>query len=182
MKIPAALAGPVCLVIVVGFVYLGSKLNTLEARLASLYIQSATTPQHAGINPESAVSHTFYVPTYSHVYSKGGLPFLLEVTLTVHNTDPQYTVTLTRVDYYDTQGKRLRRYVTSPQQLAPFETRTFIVEKSDYRGGSGSNFVVEWTSDNRVSTPVIEAVMIGVDPEYQISFVRSGTPIERTKD
>ena len=70
--------------------------------------------------------------------------------------------------------------MTSPERLAPFETRSFVVEQSDYKGGTGSNFVVEWTADGQVRVPVIEAVMVGVDPEYRVSFVRSGVPTQRS--
>lgn len=182
MKFPVVVAALTLLVILVGFGHLGAQLNTIEERLESLPAQSATAPQRATTSPGPATSRMVYVPAYSHVYSKGGLPFLLEVTLSVHNTYPQYPVTLTRADYYDTKGERLRRYVTASQQLAPFETTAFVVEKSDYKGGSGSNFVVEWAAHGGASTPVIEAVMIGVDPEYQISFVRSGVPIEHSAD
>ncbi len=168
--------------LVAGFAYQSIKLNVLEERLDSLAAQAAVKPERATASRGSAVKGAAYVPAYSHVYSKGGLPHLLEVTLTVHNTDPEQPMSITRADYYDTKGKLLRRYVTSPEQLAPFETRTFVVEQSDYKGGSGSNFHVGWAAQSPVSPPVIEAVMVGVDPQYQVSFVRSGVPIHHSSD
>ena len=152
------------LVILGGFFYLGTRLYTLEQLLQ---------------RPTPAASRTVYVPAYSHVYSHGGLPHLLEVSLSVRNTDPRTSLTLTRADYYDTEGKLLRRYITAPMQLTPLASESFVVEKTDYRGGSGANFIVEWSADIPTSKPVIEAVMIGVDPAYQISFVRNGIPVER---
>ncbi len=182
MKLPVVMTVLTVLVILVGLGYLSTKLNILEEWRDSFSAQAGTAREGATISERSATSRAVYVPAYSHVYSKGGLPFLLEVTLSVHNTDPERSITLTRADYYDTKGKRLRRYVTTPQQLAPFETKAFVVEKSDYKGGSGSNFVVDWNAEDEVSKPLVEAVMIGVDAEYQISFVRSGVPIERSGD
>ena len=166
-------------IILLGLGYLGVRLHGIEQRLDSLTIgssveQPTTTPQ-----PKPATGHTVYVPAYSHVYSDGGKPYLLEVTLSVRNTDSQSNLTLTRADYYDTQGKRLRRHLKAARQLMPLESESFIVEKTDYKGGSGSNFIVEWSAERPISKPVIEAVMIGTDPDYQISFLRSGVPVER---
>ena len=149
-------------VVLAGFLYLSDRLYTLEERLQPL-----------------VDSRTVYVPAYSHVYSHGGQPYLLEVTLNVRNTDPKSNLTLTRADYYDTRGKLLRRYITTPRKLTALESDSFVVEKADYEGGSGANFIVEWSAEGPISEPVIEAVMIGVDPDYQISFVRNGVPVER---
>ena len=181
-KLPVTIALLILFFLVAGFTYQSIKLNVLEERLDSLAAQPSVKPERTTASRASAAQGAAYVPAYSHVYSKGGLPHLLEVTLSVHNTDPKQPVTVTRADYFDTKGKLLRRYVTSPLQLAPFETKTFVVEQSDYKGGSGSNFVVEWTADGSVSVPVIEAVMVGVDPQYQVSFVRSGVPIEQSAE
>ena len=144
-----------------GMLYLSERLQTIEERLRP-----------------SADSGIVYVPAYSHVYSEGGKPLLLEVTLSVRNTDAESNVTLTRADYYDTKGKLLRRYITKPRQLTPLQSDSFVVEKADYEGGSGANFIVEWSAEDPISKPVIEAAMIGVDPGYQISFVRNGIPLE----
>ncbi len=150
------------LIVLAGFLYLSDRLYAIEERLRPL-----------------VDSRTVYVPAYSHVYSHGGLPHLLEVTLHVRNTDPKSNLALTRADYYDTKGKLLRRYITKPRQLTPLQSDSFVVEKTDYEGGSGANFIVEWSAEGPISKPVIEAAMIGVDPSYQISFVRNGVPVER---
>lgn len=150
------------LIILAGFLYLSGRLHTIEERLQPV-----------------VASRTVYVPAYSHVGSHGVLSHLLEVTLMVRNTDPKSNLTLTRADYYDTKGELLRRYVTTPRQLTPLQSDSFVVEKADYKGGSGANFILEWSADGPISKPVIEAAMIGVDPGYQISFVRNGVPVER---
>ena len=182
MKSQITVAALILLFLVAGFAYQSIKLDVLEERLDSVALHSAVKPERTRSSRASATEGSAYVPAYSHVYAKGGLPHLLEVTLSIHNTDPTQPVIVTRADYYDTNGKLLRRYVTSPQQLAPFETKAFVVEQSDHKGGSGSNFVVEWSADAPVSVPVIEAVMVGLDPDYQVSFVRSGVAIEHSGD
>jgi len=133
-------------------------------------------------SPENATAkNTVYVPAYSHVYARGGLPYLLEVTLSIRNTDPQNSITITRADYYDNEGKLLRRYIVDPMQLTPIQSKTFNLEHTDYKGGAGANFIVEWKSDKPVSVPIVEAIMIGMTDDYQISFVGKGVQLERTQ-
>lgn len=156
--------------ILVALGYFGSRLKSVEDRLTTLSERASDTQA-------SQAHHTVYVPAYSHVYSDGGSPILLEVTLHVRNTNPKVGVTLTRADYYDTKGKLLRRYITSPHQLAPLESTDFNVEQTDYEGGSGANFIVQWRTDSPVSPPLVEAVMVGMEPEYSFSFVRSGVTV-----
>ena len=174
-KVLLLLAVVTGITILVGLGYFGSKLNTIEDRLATLSDPTRVTQGQQA-------DHTVYVPAYSHVYSDGGLPVLLEVSLHLRSTDPKTSVTLTRVEYYNTAGKLLSRYVTSPQQLGPLESRSFIVAKTDYKGGSGANFIVQWRADGPVNPPLIEAVMVGIDPEYSFSFVRSGTSVTGFED
>ena len=150
-------------IVLAGFLNLSDRLNAIEERLRPL-----------------VDSRTVYVPAYSHVYSHGGLPHLLEVTLHVRNTDPKSNLTLTRADYYDTKGELLRRYITKPRQLTPLQSDSFVVEKTDYEGGSGANFIVEWISEHTVSDPVAEAVMIGTGSQQGISFISLGRVVSQT--
>jgi hypothetical protein len=113
----------------------------------------------------------------SHAYTDGGKTLPLETTLTIRNIDPKREVRLSRVDYYDTQGKLLRKYVVEDQTLQPLQSVNFIVEESDAAGGAGANFIVEWAALAGVNPPLGEAMMVGVDPDYSFSFVRSGVTI-----
>jgi hypothetical protein len=55
----------------------------------------------------------------------------------------------------------------------------FLVAQKEIEGGSGANFTVERISDTKVDQPVIEAVMIGIEGQTSISFVRTGVAIEK---
>ena len=37
----------------------------------------------------------------------------------------------------------------------------YVVEENDTAGGAGANFIVEWSASAEVTSPVVEAVMIG---------------------
>ena len=66
--------------------------------------------------------------------------------------------------------------------LGPLETTAFLVEKRDYRGGSGANFIVTWDAAAPVYEPIIESVMVGVTRDYQISFTSRGRPLRRRQE
>jgi hypothetical protein len=142
------------------------------------YIPPQTTA--AGIPSKAVVAgQMVYVPIYSHIYAKGGKPFLLEATLSVRNTDPNEDITLASARYYDTNGKLIRDYLEKPMLLKPMATAEFLVAQKEIEGGSGANFIVEWVSDTKVNQPVIEAVMIGIEGQTSISFVRTGVAIDK---
>jgi len=134
----------------------------------------------AEIPPKSVVaSQMLYVPVYSHIYAKGGKPFLLEATLSVRNTDPNEDITIASVRYYDTNGNLIKDYLEKPMLLKSLATAEFLVAQKEIEGGSGANFIVEWVSDTKVNQPVIEAVMIGIEGQTSISFVRTGVAIDK---
>ena len=122
---------------------------------------------------------TVYVPAYSHIYAGNKeRPFLLSVTLSIRNTDPRHSITVTRANYYDSGGKLLVNYVKTPVALAPMASTRYIVKESDKARGSGANFVVTWKAEGNVNPPVIESIMIGTQAQQGISFTSRGQVIE----
>ncbi|MEE4608597.1 MAG: DUF3124 domain-containing protein [Desulfobacteraceae bacterium] len=93
------------------------KIVILAAALFALVV--AALPA-AGDTVVRCRGQSLYVPVYSHIYSGDKeRPFYLAVTLSVRNTDPRHSINLSRVDYYDTDGKLLRRYLEKPLTLGP---------------------------------------------------------------
>ncbi len=115
-----------------------------------------------------------YVPVYSHIYT-GPKSIELDLTgiLSVRNTDPGNPITIVAADYYDSEGNLVRHYLTEPIQLTAMASTRYIIEMTDKKGGSGSNFIVRWRSKKEVNAPLIESVMIG----RQFSFVSRGQVI-----
>jgi len=121
-----------------------------------------------------------YVPVYSHIYDRNGKRYInLTATLSVRNTDPERPMTLSTVQYFNTAGRLVRVYQPRPVALAPLATAEFIVAEQDTTGGSGANFLVEWTADRSITEPVIEAVMISGSGALGLSFVSVGRPLRR---
>jgi len=119
-----------------------------------------------------------YVPAYSHIYSGNKeKPFLLTVTLSIRNIDPTHLIKITLFDYYETQGKLLKKFIDRPVALNPLESLRYVIPEKDKSGGSGANFVVEWHSDKPINRPIIESIMIGAQSSQGISFTSRGQEI-----
>jgi len=125
---------------------------------------------------------TVYVAAYSHIYI-GSLerPFLLTVTLSIRNIDPDHQIKITMVDYYETQGKLLKKHLDKPVILKPLESLRYIIPEKDKSGGSGANFIVGWKSDKVVNPPIVESIMIGAQSGQGISFTSRGRVIIPSK-
>jgi len=119
-----------------------------------------------------------YVPVYSHIYSGNKeRPFLLTVTLSIRNIDTMHKINIKAVDYYETQGKLVKKYIENPITLNPLESLRYVIPERDISGGSGANFIVEWHSNGTVNQPIIESIMIGTQSTQGISFTSRGQAI-----
>jgi hypothetical protein len=136
-------------------------------------------PLLAGEIIDLSDGQTIYVPAYSHIYSGNReRPFLLTVTLSIRNIDPKYYITITEVDFYETQGKLVKKYLDKPVILKPLESLRYIIPERDKTGGSGANFIVAWKSNKLVNPPIVETVMIGTQSTQGVSFTSRGREIK----
>jgi hypothetical protein len=172
------LAAIAVLAIILAMIYVGNRLETIEDQLSFRPPQAAPAPP--GGPSATSSGREVYVPAYSHIYSRGGQAFLLEVTLSVRNTDPQRPIRIDRVRYFDTAGSLIRELTEAPIKLDALETVSYLVKGRDTTGGSGANFLVDWSANQEVNPPIIEAVMVGADPAHNLSFTSRGVPIKRT--
>jgi len=122
---------------------------------------------------------TVYVPVYSHVYAGDReQPIFLAATLSIRNTDIRNPVTITKADYYDSDGRMIKSYIQKPVKLNPMSATRFVIKESDKIGGSGANFIVQWSADQAVNPPLIESVMISTRSALGISFNSRGQVIQ----
>jgi len=119
-----------------------------------------------------------YVPVYSHIYfGDRETRYYLAATISFRNIDQTNFVTITEANYYDTQGKFIKKYLEKPLRLGPNTSTRFVVKESDDKGGSGANFIIKWTSDTQVNAPIIESVMVGTKNQQGVSFTSRGQAI-----
>jgi hypothetical protein len=149
---------------------------------AVLWLAVGLTPANgwsATADIRLARKQTVYVPVYSNVYSgPRKRPLQLEANLSIRNSDPSAALRITAIDYYDTGGKLVRRFLQQPRILGPLASTDVHIEERDVRGGFGANFIVRWEADRIINAPIIECVMIGASGGQGISFVSPGQEIQ----
>ncbi len=129
---------------------------------------------------EKTTGQTVYVPAYSHIYhGNKEAQLLLSVTLSIRNIDPKNSISISVVDYYETQGKLLKHFIHAPVTLGPLVSERYIIPQNDSSGGSGANFIVIWQADAPTNPPIIETVMIGSQSQLGISFTSRGQALQK---
>jgi hypothetical protein len=130
--------------------------------------------------PAKTTGQTVYVPVYSHIYhGNKEAQLLLSVTLSIRNTDPENSISISGVDYYDSQGKLLKHFIQAPVPLGPFGSERYIIPQNDKSGGSGANFIVIWQAEALTNPPIIETIMIGTQSQLGISFTSRGQALQK---
>lgn len=135
-------------------------------------------PRVLWATPELSKGQTLYVPAYSHIYiGHKARQYKLTVTLSIRNIDPKASLTLSVVDYYDTNGKLIRHFLEAPLTLKPMSSTRYVIPAPDETGGSGANFIVTWSAMNLINRPIVETIMIGTQSQQGISFTSRGQAI-----
>jgi hypothetical protein len=122
---------------------------------------------------------TLYVSIYSHIYMwDQSRSMNLTATLSVRNTDQLHPMIITAVDYYDSSGKLIRKYLEQPVELGAMASTSFVVQQEDKTGGVGAAFVVEWVAQKDITSPIVESIMINASGNQGLSFISSGRVIK----
>jgi hypothetical protein len=128
---------------------------------------------------ELSAGQALYVPAYSHIYiGHKSRAYKLSITLSIRNIDPKASLTLTTVNYHDTDGNLSKHFLDTPVVLGPMASTRYVVPVQENAGGSGANFVVRWKADHRINPPIVESVMIGTQSQQGISFTSRGQEIK----
>lgn len=141
-----------------------------------------STAAAAGDMPALTRGQTVYVPVYSHVLhgnqdSRGKADeWLLAAMLSIRNTDPDDSMVVRSVRYFDTKGKLIREYPAG-DTLGPLETKEVFVENRDKEGGSGANFLVVWEAAKPINAPIVEAVHTNFFGTRSVAFTSPGQPL-----
>ncbi len=152
-------------------------LQVYRVRLILFFVIFPILCFSAGVQAETnnklSSGETLYVAVYSNVYAgPKAVPHQLATMLSIHNIDPKNTITITKADYYDSQGKFIEGYIKNPIRLKPFAHTFIYLKEYDTRGGPGANFIVKWHAEKKVNQPIVEALMYGA--RAGISFTSRG--------
>jgi hypothetical protein len=162
---------------------MATKEKNLILRTAAVFLVASA----AFLTPASVFAQDFklsrgqtvYVSVYSSILTAPkGVEFHLDATLIIRNTDLEDSLVVVSADFFDTEGKLLKKYFETPSILKPLETRHVYIPGESEKGGLGANFIVRWRSKKPINVPIIECVMSGTRSNQGISFVVSGQVIQ----
>ena len=147
--------------------------------LTCLLVAFSIGSAHAQAAAGRSTGQTLYLPIYSHIWhgdtANAGerAKTLLSVSVNIRNTDPARAIRVLSAQYYDTDGKKLRNYVTTPQVIGPLGTLELFGPRGDDSGGSGANFIITWKADAAVNPPMAEGVHANLPVGRTIAFISS---------
>jgi len=121
-----------------------------------------------------------YVPIYSNIPYIESKKFDLSAFIAIHNTDLKNTIKVTKVLYFDNDGRLVKDFLKAEHILPPLGATNFFIPQAD-TSGTGANFLVEWLADVPVSEPLIESIMLNLEGNRGISFLSKGKVIREIK-
>jgi hypothetical protein len=75
----------------------------------------------------------------------------------------------------------LREYLPAAKTIPPLGTYELFVPRSDSSGGSGANFIIDWSAERPINTPLVEALHADIREARTLLFVTTGRPIQTAK-
>jgi hypothetical protein len=118
---------------------------------------------------------------HGDVHPKTGKPSetLVSTHVSIRNTDPGVAMKVSSARYYNTEGKLLREFLSKPQAVPPLGTYELYVPRSDSSGGSGANFIIEWSAEKPINPPIVEALHADIREARTLLFVTTARPIQK---
>ena len=128
---------------------------------------------------------SLYLPVYSHLYhgdlDRSGKPgeTLTSAHISIRNTDSSSSLKVSSARYYDTGGKLLKEYVPSPRSVPPLGTLELFVPHTDVTGGSGANFIIQWSADAPINPPLVEALHADIRASRSVVFITTARVLKK---
>lgn len=133
--------------------------------------------------PSKLVSgQLLYFPVYSNFpFQIDTIKFDMSAFIAIHNTDLNFPITLTKVLYFNQNGRLVNDYLnTELLKIAPLATKEFHIPYED-QSGTGANFLIEWTSDTLVNEPLIESITASLKPNSTFAVLSRGKILSEKK-
>jgi len=122
---------------------------------------------------------TWYVPSNTSFIGGGGHVYDTTPTIFIHNTDQNNPINIVRVDFYNTNGTLVEKYLQKPQKLnANAATRIRVKKRLVGEEGSGAHFIIQWQAESKVVEPLLEVWFIGAAGTRGYSLTSHGRVIQ----
>lgn len=149
--------------------------------LAALFFQSHAV---AAEDVTLAAGQTLYLPVYSYIWhgdrvvsKRYPLKTPVSALVSIRNTNLKTPIRLFSAHYFDTSGKLLKQFVTTPVTIEPLGTHELFIEKQETQGGSGANLILKWDADTLVNPPIVEAIHAEIKGHSTFTFITKAQPI-----
>ena len=128
---------------------------------------------------DSLMSGTSYLSVYSEIYSETEhRTHNLTSTISMRNTNLRDTIYINKAEYFDTKGNPIRTYFDETIYIKPMETVEIVIDEKDRSGGTGANFLFQWSIKPSSHEPYFEGVMISTSGQQGLSFTTEGKRVE----
>ncbi|MEC3964767.1 DUF3124 domain-containing protein [Flagellimonas halotolerans] len=128
---------------------------------------------------DSLMKGISYLSVYSEIYSETEhRTHALTSTISMRNTNLRDTIYIHKAEYFDTEGNPIRTYFDEPIYIKPMETVEIVIDEKDKSGGTGANFLFNWSIKPTSHEPYFEGVMISTSGQQGLSFTTEGRRVE----
>jgi hypothetical protein len=130
---------------------------------------------------ELTTGYAIYVPIYRAFYQIHGSTrdaYSLTSTACLHNTDPKQAINVLCIDYYDSSGKLIKKFINEPITIKPWNSKEITLQPSREPEDFGANLIIRWKSDQPANPPVVEVLMTGQVLNRGVSFTTRGVEIK----
>ncbi|MEJ2673167.1 MAG: DUF3124 domain-containing protein [Deltaproteobacteria bacterium] len=160
-------------------------MNRLSKALVLLLITLISLslfPGLAAAKVKLLKGQTLYLPC-STSYMSGNFSFNIKATIYLRNTDPERAIKIVRMDFYNTSGKLVKKYLSQPLKLNPSAGACFHV-KNPLAGKEGAvaHFVIQWQAQTRVHAPLVSGLMLGSAGTRGYTFSTHPKVLQETAD
>jgi len=158
------------------FVVLISFLSACQNSKVDVVNDFDWKPYRTSVNLDSNYeTYTTYLPVYSQIYIESiHRKHPLTTTVSIRNVNLKDTVFIHASHFYNTEGKLIRNYIDSTIYVKPLETLEIVLNEKDVEGGSGANFIFEWSKKNNSELLFFQSVMVTTSGQQGIAFTTEG--------
>jgi hypothetical protein len=125
---------------------------------------------------------TLYLPI-STSYMAGDYAFDVRASVFIHNTDSNHAINIVRMDFYDTSGKLVEKYLQQPLKLNP-AAGTYVRIKNPLTGEEGTvaHFIIQWQAETKVNEPIVRGLMLGSSGTRGYTFETQPRLVQESAD
>jgi hypothetical protein len=139
------------------------ELETIDSEKVTLdrKIPATLKPMSEPLS-EGLKAKSIYLPFYRTLYvGENRVVKKLPATLSVHNTSLEHPVILRKLTYYDRNGKVITERLDKPHLLSPMASAEFYIDPEQLGSDIIASTIVDWSSEENISPPLIEAIVVG---------------------